>query len=100
MPIGLRGETMRRVATGALLLIAILMGALTPAYAIIGPPPPPPPPPPVVTTTRPIPPLVWYGFGAIGCAAVSPMIGTVVLGRELTQIEVSRMSLSCFLGPV
>ncbi len=91
---------MRRVAAGALLLIAILMGALTPAHAIIGPPPPPPPPPPVVTTTRPIPPLIWYGFGAIGCAAVSPMIGTVVLGRELTQIEVSRMSLSCFLGPV
>ena len=89
---------MRRVAAGALLLIAIFVGALTPAHAIIGPPPPPPNIP--VTTTRPIPPLVWYGFGAIGCAAVSPIIGTVILGRELTQTEVGRMSLTCFLGPL
>ncbi len=91
---------MRRVAAGALLLIAILMCALTPARAIIGPPPPPPPPPPPVTTTRPIPTFGWIAFGTVGCAAVSPMIGTIVLGRELTQIEVGRMSLSCFLGPI
>jgi subtilisin family serine protease len=31
---------------------------------------------------------------------VSPIITTVVLGRELTVTEVDRMTLSCFLGPV
>jgi subtilisin family serine protease len=85
---------MRRVAACALLLIAILMGALTPAHAIVGPPPPPP------TVTQPVPPLAWYGVGSIACAALSPMIGTLVLGRELTVTEVDRMALSCFLGPV
>ena len=56
--------------------------------------------PPPVTVTRPLPPLAWYGIGSIACAAVSPMIATVMLGRELTIPEVDRMALSCFLGPV
>ncbi len=52
-------------------------------------------------TTRVVPtPLAWYGIGSIACVAVSPMIGTVILGRELTLPEVDRMALSCFLGPV
>jgi hypothetical protein len=55
------------------------------------------PPPPRVTV---ITPLGWYAMGGIACAAVSPMIGTLVLGRELTVTEVDRMALSCFLGPV
>jgi len=45
-------------------------------------------------------PLAWYGIGLFACAAVSPMIGTIVLGRDLTVTEVDRMALSCFLGPV
>jgi hypothetical protein len=78
---------------------------VVPPTVVVTPPPAVTPTPnatpnTVVTTTRPIPPLIWYGFGAIGCAAVSPMIGTVVLGREMTLTEVGRMSLSCFLGPV
>ena len=56
--------------------------------------------PPVRTTGVGPTPLAWYGIGSIACAAVSPIIGTVMLGRELTVIEVDRMTLSCFLGPV
>jgi hypothetical protein len=51
-------------------------------------------------TTRPLTPLGWYGVGALGCAIVSPMVGTLIAGRELTVTEVDRMALSCFLGPV
>jgi subtilisin family serine protease len=54
----------------------------------------------VATTTRVITPLGWYVMGGIACAAVSPMIGTVVLGREMTAAEVGRSTLNCFLGPV
>ena len=56
-------------------------------------------PPPVTTRVAPTP-LGLYAMGGIACAAVSPMIGTLVLGRELTVPEVDRMTLSCFLGPV
>ncbi len=86
---------MRRVAV---LLIALFMGSLTPAQAqcIANFCPAPTPPP----ATQPIPTFGWIAFGTIGCAALSPMIGTLVLGRELTVTEVDRMALSCFLGPV
>jgi len=89
---------MRRVAAAAVLLIALFIGAPTSAQAQR--------PcianfcPGSVLTTRPITPLAWYGVGSIACAALSPMIGTLVLGRELTVTEVDRMALSCFLGPV
>ncbi len=92
---------MRRVATAALLAIATILGAQNPAHAqpvciancvALIPPP--------VTVTRPLPPLAWYGIGSVACAAVSPMIATVMLGRELTIPEADRMALSCFLGPV
>ena len=33
------------------------------------------------------------------CAAVSPIIGTIVLGREMTAPEVLRSTFGCFLGP-
>jgi hypothetical protein len=39
-------------------------------------------------------------MGSIGCAAISPMIGTVILGRELTMSEVYHTTLGCMLGPV
>ncbi len=90
---------MRRIATAAILAIVTIVGAHNTAWAQFAAPPPPPPPPPNITS-QPIPTFGWFAFGAIGCAAVSPMIGTLVLGRELTITEVDRMALSCFLGPV
>jgi hypothetical protein len=54
----------------------------------------------VTTTTHVITPLGWYAIGSIACAAVSPMIGTVMLGRELTVAEAWRSTLNCALGPV
>ena len=88
---------MRRVAIAAILVIATIVGAHNSAWAqpTVAPNNPLPPP----TRLGPTP-LVWYGIGSIACAAVSPMIGTLVLGRELTVTEVDRMVLSCFLGPV
>ena len=89
---------MRRVAKLATLFLAVAIGDQTAAWGQVVAPPPPLVP---VLTTRVAPtPLGWYGFGSIACAAVSPMIGTLVLGRELTIPEVDRMTLSCFLGPV
>src|SRR5674476_464094 len=88
---------MRRVATAAIVVIATVVGAHNSAWAQPSVAPNNPLPP----TTRLGPtPLVWYGLGSVACAAVSPMIGTLVLGRELTVTEVDRMALSCFLGPV
>src|SRR5450631_2194709 len=87
---------MRRVAIVAILAIATIVGAHNAARAQSAAPIIPLPP-----ATRVVPtPLAWYGIGSIACAAVSPMIATVVLGRELTASEGGRMALSCFLGPV
>src|SRR6202142_559161 len=86
---------MRRVATAAILAIATIVRAHNSASRQTVAPNNPP------VTTRVIPtPLGWYAMGGIVCAAVSPMIGTLMLGRELTVTEVDRMALSCFLGPV
>ena len=87
---------MRRVATAARVVIATVVGAHNSARAQSTAPNIPLPPAARLGPT----PLVWYGIGSIACAAVSPMIGTLVLGRELTVTEVDRMVLSCFLGPV
>src|ERR1039458_10245482 len=87
---------MRRVATVAIVLIATVMGTQFPAWGQVVAPNPNVP----ITSRCPLTPLGWYGFGSIACAAVSPMIGTIVLGREMTLSEVNRMALSCFLGPV
>src|SRR5450631_2901254 len=87
---------MRRVAIVAILAIATIVGAHNAARAqsiALNIPLPP------ATRLGPTP-LAWYGIGSIACAAVSPMIGTLVLGRELTVTEVDRMALSCFLGSV
>jgi hypothetical protein len=81
---------MRRVATAAIVVIATVVGAHNSAWAQTTNFVPPPPPPRVTVIT----PLGWYAMGGIACAAVSPMIGTLVLGRELTVTEVDRMALS------
>jgi hypothetical protein len=73
---------MRELAKAALLAIAIVIGALTPAFSQATNNPGT-----VVTRGMPITPLGWYVIGSIGCAAVSPIIGTVILGRELTMSE-------------
>ena len=86
---------MRRIELAAIGMIATILVAYSPARAQL-----PRPSPTIPVTTRPLTPLAWYGIGSIACAAVSPMIGTLVLGRELTVTEVDRMALSCFLGPV
>ena len=82
------------------LAAAIVVGAFAPAFAQSTVPPPNIPNPPVTTHVHPITPLGWYAIGSIGCAVISPMIGTVILGRELTLNEAYRSTLGCVLGPV
>lgn len=90
---------MRRLTAAALLSIATALG-IVPAFGQAGPPPLPPTPTAVVTRGTVITPLGWYAIGSIGCAAVSPMIGTAILGRELTVAEAWRSTLNCVIGPV
>ncbi len=92
---------MRRVAAAAVLALAVIHGALTPAMAQSAGPGPGTgnnTPPPV--TTRTITPLGWYVMGGVACSAATPIIGTIILGREMTAAEVGRSTLGCFLGPV
>jgi subtilisin family serine protease len=86
---------MRRGPIAVILVLTAVLGAQAPAWAQSTFNPPPVPSRATVPTG-----LAWYGVGSIGCAAVSPMIGTLMLNRELTIPEVDRMTLSCFLGPV
>src|SRR5450759_5174377 len=74
---------MRRVATAAIVVIATVVGAHNSARAQSTAPNIPLPPAARLGPT----PLVWYGIGSVACAAVSPMIATVVLGRELTATD-------------
>jgi subtilisin family serine protease len=86
-----------------LLAAALIAGAMAPAFAQSIVPPNVPPnnrTPPIIARTHPITPLGWYVIGSIGCAAVSPMIGTVILGRELTLNEAYRSIFGCVLGPI
>jgi subtilisin family serine protease len=89
---------MRGLAKATLVAIVIVAGAFTsaPAQQIV---PNVRVPPPVVVTHN-ITPLGWFFIGSIACAAVSPMIATVILGRELTLAEAHHATLGCMLGPV
>ena len=90
---------MRRVAAAAIL--STLAAFLFPSAVLAQFAGPPPTPTPAVTVSRAaITPLGIYALGGIGCAAASPIIGTIVLKRELTGTEVRRSTLNCFLGPV
>jgi subtilisin family serine protease len=91
---------MRGFLKRALLAAAIVVGVLVPAFAQSTVPPNIPNTPGITTRVHPITPLGWFVIGSIGCAAVSPMIGTVILGRELTLNEAYRSMLGCVLGPV
>ena len=90
---------MGKLARAVLLAIATVAGALAPAYGQQTVPNIPPPPT-IIDRGTPITPLGWFVIGSVGCAAVSPMIGTVILGRELTLNEAYRSTLGCFLGPI
>jgi len=87
---------MRAFAKAAVLAAAVMIGAHSPAFsqAINALPPP------VINRGGPITPLGGYVTGSIACAAVSPMIATVILGRELTIIEAYHTTLGCMLGPL
>ena len=92
---------MRRIAAAAILGWAIGVGALAPALAQTGGGGGGPTPTRTVpTTTASVPPLGIYVMGGIACSAASPIIGTMLLGREMTAAEVGRSTLGCFLGPV
>lgn len=91
---------MRRIAAAAMLVIAMVLGTQSPVLAQFGPPPNNNSTPPVFTRGQAITPLGFYVMGSIGCAAASPIIGTIVLGRELTAAEVNRSTLSCVIGPL
>jgi hypothetical protein len=86
---------MRRVASAALLAMAVGLGALSPARAQVAPPTPGPP-----STGPAITPLGGVVIGSVAAAAVAPIVGTIVAGRELTLNEVYRLELSALLGPV
>jgi subtilisin family serine protease len=85
---------MRRIATAAFLMIALAVGASDRAQAQAGPAPV------VVTTGGGITALGGFVLGSVGVAAVAPIVGTVVLGRELTFNEAYRLTFSSFLGPL
>jgi len=89
---------MRRVVVAVLAAVALLSAAPQ-AHAIIGPPPPPPPTPEVPARPQ-IPTLGWFVMGSVGCAAAAPIVGTIILGRELTLNEAYRNSLGCLAGPL
>jgi hypothetical protein len=92
---------MRRFAATIVVLIAMVLGSPGSAWAQYG----------VGGEMARVPPVVehggglgltpfgWYVGGSIICAAVAPIIGTIVLNREMTANEVYRSTLSCLLGP-
>lgn len=70
-----------------------------------GTPAPAAPPPPDEGSILPIPhntisPLQTYAIGAFGIAVVAPMVGTIVLGHELSSAEFWHIELGAVLGPV
>src|SRR5262245_33028216 len=91
---------MRGLPRRPLLAAALIAGAAAPALAQSTVPPNNPTPPPVIARAHPITPLGWYVIGSIACVAISPMIGTVILGRELTLNEAYRSTFGCVLGPI
>jgi subtilisin family serine protease len=88
----------RKIAKVALLAIVVATGALAPARAQVVAPPNNPPVT-IVTRGAAITPLGWFVMGSVVCAAVAPMVGTVILGRELTIGEAYHTTLGCLLGP-
>src|SRR5215470_15485992 len=86
---------MDAVRMAAVLAAAVIVGAHSPAFSQATNAPPP-----VINHGSPITPLGGFVIGSIACAAVSPMIDTVILGRELTISEAYHTTLGCMLGPL
>ncbi len=92
---------MRGLSAAAILVMAVLVAAPDAALSQVAPKPVPARlGSTVVRGGSGITPLGLYVGGAIICAAASPMIGTIVLGREMTTSEVWHSTLGCFLGPL
>ncbi|MGB6349731.1 MAG: S8 family serine peptidase [Pseudolabrys sp.] len=89
-----------RVAKAVLLAIAIGTCALAPAHAQSAGPPPNIPPVTITAHTAVIPPLGFFVMGTVAVAAISPMIASAILGRELTIGEAYHVILGSTLGPV
>jgi subtilisin family serine protease len=87
---------MRRLVIVALLSLVAGLGAIAPGRAQSTPPAPLPPP----AMGGPLTPLGGVAIGAVAAAALGPIVGTIVAGRELTPNEVYRIELSALLGPV
>ena len=90
-----------KVAKVVLLAIAAVTGALAPARAQSVTPRPQDVP--LVTTIArgaAIPPLGFFVMGTVAVAAISPMIASAILGRELTIGEAYHVILGSTLGPV
>ena len=92
---------MRRVASATLLAMAVglgaFLGALSPARAQICVAACPGDPGSAGSAA--ITPLGGVVIGTVAAAAVAPIVGTIVAGRELTLNEVYRLELSTLLGP-
>ncbi len=97
---------MRRLMAALIVVATVAAGAVQPAGAQAGPPVNPFLPasgrsiPTGGGGARGVTPLGWYAMGSVFCAAAAPIIGTIVLNREMTANEVYRSTLGCFLGPV
>ena len=95
---------MRRFAVAASLALAMMAGTSVPGSAQVFPPPAPggggAGAATVASRAAAITPLGGYFIGSIAVAAAAPIIGTIVLHRELTYSEVYHTTLSAFLGPV
>ena len=90
---------MRRLAAVAVVLVALIAGAIKPAraqyeggYEAI--------PAPQFMHNPAIGPGAAAVFGAFGVAIVTPMVATIVLGHELSPAEFWHIELGVFLGPV
>jgi subtilisin family serine protease len=90
---------MRKLATAVLLVIAI-GGAFTPAFGQTNFPPREPGTTIVTPRGSAVTPLGWFVMGSVAVAAVSPMIASAILGRELTLSEAYHVILGSTLGPV
>ncbi len=88
---------MRRLSTVAFLALALLVSARERASAQ---PAPTPTPSYAATSAAGLSPAAGIVIGSVAAAAVAPMIGSVIAGRELTVGEVWHIEMSLFLGPV
>jgi hypothetical protein len=88
---------MRRLSTVALLALALLVSARERASAQ---PAPTPTPSYAATSAAGLSAAAGITIGSVAAAAVAPMIGSAIAGRELTVGEVWHIEMSLFLGPV